>query len=36
MNPRTVEALVKVIASTSPARSAARASGGSDRGKVVR
>src|SRR4029453_9918678 len=35
-NPRTVEALVKVTASTPPERSAVRASGGSERGIRVR
>ena len=35
-NPRTVDALVNVTASTSPPRSAVRASAGSDRGILVR
>ena len=35
-NPRTVDALVNVTASTSPRRSASRASAGSDRGMRVR
>ena len=34
-NPRTVDALVKVTASTVPPRSAARASAGSERGMRV-